>query len=265
MTRLPRAVSRSSKVGSGGGTAIVMAVVGPLEGGGGLADERPCDHPPDSQRINQPAHDLTEFVKPLEPEMALMRGDLQDRVDRGVADRLAGADVLLAEPLDDLGARRMAVAEDARHLALADHRRGQIRRKGGNRIREIAPVETHRQRRRSPNGRTACPCRSKPPAPRHGRRWRADPSRNGETQSCRRFGRLAKPERRHVGDKQRPAAKPLAIRAALGAGFGDMRERVGAGVAIAFGIGRAADAERIQDEEESARHRVIVASLDAQT
>ena len=68
-----------------------------------------------------------------------------------------------------------------------------------------------------------------------------------------------------VWGKQRPLSKPLAIRAPFGASFGDMRQRVGAGVAIAFGVGRTADAERVQDEEESARHRVIVASLDAQT
>jgi hypothetical protein len=44
--------------------------------------------------------------------MDFMRGDLQDRVDGGVTDRLAGADVFLAEAFDDLGAGRMAVAEN---------------------------------------------------------------------------------------------------------------------------------------------------------
>jgi hypothetical protein len=87
----------------------------------------------------------------------------------------------------------------------------------------------------------------------------------GKSQSCRRLGCLAEPERCHVRDKQRPLTKPLAIRAPFGAGFGDVRKRVGAGVTIAFSVGRAADAEGIQDKEESTRHRVIVASLDAQT
>ena len=49
--------------------------------------------------------------------MLLVRGDLEDAVDRGVADRLAGADVLLAELVDDRGARGVAVAEDAGQLA----------------------------------------------------------------------------------------------------------------------------------------------------
>ena len=61
-------------------------------------------------------------------------------------------------------------------------------------------------------------------------------------------------------------AQALAVRAALGAGERDVPERVGTGIAIARGIGGAADAERVEDKEESARHqRVIVACLRPQT
>ena len=95
---------------------VVAPVGGALEGRGGLADERPRDDPADIQRIDQLAHDLAELIKPLEAEMGLVRGDLEDRIGGCVADRLAGPDVLLAEPLDDLGSRRMAVAQDAGQL-----------------------------------------------------------------------------------------------------------------------------------------------------
>jgi hypothetical protein len=81
----------------------------------------------------------------------------------------------------------------------------------------------------------------------------------------RRPCRPAKPERHNVGHGERPFAQALPIGATFCAGLKNMSERVGAGIAIAFGVGRAADAERIQDEEESTRHRVIIASLDAQT
>jgi hypothetical protein len=92
---------------------IVAAVGGALEVGRRLADEGPGDDAADVQRVDQPANDLAERIEPLEAEMGLVRGDLEDGIGRGVADRLAGADVLLAEAGDDVRARGMAVAEDA--------------------------------------------------------------------------------------------------------------------------------------------------------
>ena len=117
---LPRATSRSSSVGSGGGTAKVAPVGRALETGRAFADKRPRDHPPDIQRIDQLAYASAKLIKPFEAEMRLMRGDLDDGIGRCVADRLAGPDVLLAEPLDDFGSRRMAVAQDARNVAFVD-------------------------------------------------------------------------------------------------------------------------------------------------
>src|SRR5438552_1552949 len=124
---------------------IVAAVVGAQEGGSCLAHERPRDHPPDLERIDQPAHRQAKLVKSLQAEMRLVRGDLQYRVYRGVTDRLAGADVLLAEALDDPGSGRMAIAEDARHLAFMDDRGGQPGREGRHGVGKVAPVETPRQ------------------------------------------------------------------------------------------------------------------------
>ena len=94
---------------------------------------------------------LQSVVEPFEPEMRLMRGDLDDRIGRGVADRLAGADMLFAEALDDFGAGGVAVAENARQAGLFhDDRFGQFGGKGRLVLGEIAPVETDRHGRDLP-------------------------------------------------------------------------------------------------------------------
>ncbi len=77
--------------------------------------------------------------------MCLVRRDLEDGVRRRVADRLAGADMLLAETGDDLRARGMAVAENAGHLRRAAERLDKLRRKGVALCREITPIESHRR------------------------------------------------------------------------------------------------------------------------
>ena len=206
-----RAVSRSSSVGSGGGTAKSRRLAVRSKRGGGLADERPGDHPADVQRIDQLARQLAELVEPLEAEMPFMRGDLDNGIRRRVADRLAGPDMLLAEPVDDLGARGMAVAENAgQRLPRRSSPRVSAGGKARHGLREIAPFERHRNARRSPSGRTACPCRSKLSC--------AAPWKD-ETRSVRRpfpkqnplavFAALAKAERQQVRDIERAFAKAL--------------------------------------------------------
>ena len=51
------------------------------------ADERPRDHPADVEPIAEAAADPAEFIEPLEAEGLLVRGDLENRIGRGVADR----------------------------------------------------------------------------------------------------------------------------------------------------------------------------------
>ncbi len=75
--------------------------------------------------------------------------------------------------------------------------------------------------------------------------------------------RVTQTERDHIGYSKRSPAQTLAIRAAFRAGQGDVSERVGTGVAIALGIGRAADAEGIENKEEGARHRRVHCCLSA--
>ncbi len=98
---------------------VVVPVGGALEGLRRLADERPRDHPADVERVAESPRDLADLVEPVEAEVRLVRRDLEDRIGRRVADRLARSDVLLAELLDDRHARGVLVAEDARQFRLA--------------------------------------------------------------------------------------------------------------------------------------------------
>ena len=79
-----------------------------------FADEWARDHPPDLQRIAETPPDAAELVEPLEPKSLFVRGDLKDRVGRGVADRLPRPYMLLAELLDDGGARKHACCRGCR-------------------------------------------------------------------------------------------------------------------------------------------------------
>ena len=74
----------------------------------GRADERPRDHAADPERIAQPARDARRPRRDAPGRSLLVRGDLEHAVGGGVADRLAGPDVLGAERVDDRRARRRA-------------------------------------------------------------------------------------------------------------------------------------------------------------
>ncbi len=233
---------------------IVAPVAGALESGGRLADEGSGDHPADIERIDQPPHDLAERQQAFEPEMRLVGCNLEDRVRGSVADRFAGADMLLAQPGDDLRSRGVAVAEDAGKLRLATDRLDQLRRKGVSLRRKVAPVEH--------DGRT----RNLPVARRRilavrdfvGRAVEAEhPLRlrhAGRRAPACQLGDRYKPQRRHVGKRQRSFAKTLAIAGARGAEFRDMAQSVGTVVAIDRGVRCTADAEGIKNEEKCACH-----------
>ena len=79
-----------------------------------LAHERPRDHAPHFVRTAQNlARRLADLVQLEQRNHFLVRRDLKHAVGRGVDDRRAGPHVLLAQLLDDLGARRRLVAERA--------------------------------------------------------------------------------------------------------------------------------------------------------
>ena len=145
ITLPPAATTRSSNVSPCGRRRVVLAVRRALEGVRGFADERPRDDAADIERLGQLLRDRTDGVEPLETEMRLVRGDLKHRVGRGVADRLAGADVLLAQLADDVGAGGVAIAEDAGQAAARDQRGDEIGREARPRAWEKSPGERHRQ------------------------------------------------------------------------------------------------------------------------
>ena len=249
----PACAARCSRLPSGGGTAKSLRLgvrtksfaVPPTKG---RAMTRPI-----FKRIAEAARDAAELVEPLEPEGLLMRGDLEHGIGRGVADRLPRPQVLLAELLDDVGARGVPVAEDARKPALGDQRCGQRLRKGGDRLREIAPVEIDRRAGDLPmaGGRVLAARRLDPIAPL------AAGSRQREARRRppgRGHHRVAEAERVETRKAERPAPQAVAIASAERAGLGDMAERVGAFVAVSRGVVRAAAADRIEHDDDGAGH-----------
>ena len=91
----------------------VAAVRRALEVGGGLPHERPGDHPADAElEARDLVADAAPAVQLLGRDEVLVGRDLEDAVARRVEDRRAGAEVLLAQLLQDLGARGRLVAQD---------------------------------------------------------------------------------------------------------------------------------------------------------
>ena len=83
---------------------IVVAVGGPFERAG-RADERTRDDAPDTKSpARQVEGNLADAVQLRDGNHVLMGGDLKDAVGGRVDNRLARPDVLLTEPVDDLGA-----------------------------------------------------------------------------------------------------------------------------------------------------------------
>ena len=83
----------------------VTPVSGTLEGRGGLTDKGSGDDAADIVGIEQPPGQTAKRQQAIEAEMLLVRCDLEDGIRGRVADRLAGADMVLAEPGDDLRSR----------------------------------------------------------------------------------------------------------------------------------------------------------------
>ncbi len=124
---------------------VVVPVGRALEARRAAADKGPRDDPTDAIGINQRARHLTQCVQTLQPERGFVRGDLQHRIGRGVDNRPTAAQVLFAELRDDLGARRMAIAE---HAFGAGGLRDGLQEFGRKTLAtrfEIAPVEIDRQ------------------------------------------------------------------------------------------------------------------------
>src|ERR1043165_3408407 len=62
------------------------------------------------------ARDFANLIEAIQRNDFLVRGDLENRISRGVDDWLLRLYVFVAELLDDFGAARRNVAEHARHM-----------------------------------------------------------------------------------------------------------------------------------------------------
>ena len=90
---------------------IVAAIGGPRETAG-LADERTSDHPVHVVRSDQHfPGPLAPIVERLDRDDPFVGGHLKDRVGRRIEDRATRLHVLVAEFVDDLGARGGHVAQ----------------------------------------------------------------------------------------------------------------------------------------------------------
>ena len=142
-------------------------------------------------------------------------------------------------------------------LPSADDRVGQIRREGGSRVREVAPVEWHGDAGESPSGRRACPCPST--FRRHsptGRPVLPAPRGPGEPARSRRRRRSTGRARSRNGSASGPAPQPLPVALSPRAGLRDVAERIGAGIAVGAGIPRSAAADGVHHDEDGAAQAV---------
>ena len=115
-------------------------------------------------------------------------------------------------------------------------------RKGGNGVREIAPVELQRHAGDFPMaGDGVLAARDFGCAAT----WPMSVAASERIAARRRARRLPKPERGHVRHVQRHV-------------LADVAQRVGALVTEGRGIGRTADAEAIEDQEKGAGHRTLL-------
>jgi hypothetical protein len=154
---------------------------------------------------------------------------------------------------DDIGARGVAIAEDARDVAGCADRLHEFRLEGVALRREVAPVEGDGRAGDLPvtRGRVL--------AVRHfaGRAVIAEDARRNVHALWKAAGRgacgMQEPEGRHVGKLQRALPQPRTVGRARRAELGDMAQRVGAKIAEGGRIRPAADAEGIENEEKGPR------------
>ena len=200
----------------------------------GRAGERPRDHAADCVLAGEDlARDLARLVELVERHRLLVRRDLEDGVGRRVDDPLAGLLVLLAELLDDLGARRGLVAEHAAP--------GAVHERVDDVVRE--PVRIRRERLRGDDAHQL---------PVAGGRVLAlrpleEPARDRRRSRLRRAALelldVPEPERLHVRE----------IEAADG--LRDVRERVRALVAVPVGVRQRAGPDGVEHDHAGTRSR----------
>jgi hypothetical protein len=222
----------------GGGrlNRVVTTVSGAAKARVWRPDEWPCDDPADIQGVDQFARDLAYTVQAIEAENVLMRGDLKYAVRGRIADRLLGLQVLCAKLGNDFGAAGVTVPENARQVSALAQVGYKLRRKAGNRTREVAPLEKHRNTRKLPmTGRRILSFGHLAGAAKNPD-WCAMIVEAGRNAAARKPTGLAEPKLHQVrqGQWSSPAG---VIRETTRAGVGDVADRVSAFVPVKLRIG----------------------------
>ena len=221
---------------------VIVAIGGARETAG-RAGERPRDHAAHLVRSAQNlARGLAHLVQFPERDHFLMRGDLEDAVGRRVDDRRAGAHVLLAQFLDDLGAGGGLVAErpaaDAA-FELAHHLGREAVRVQRERLGEVNADHFPMAGGGVFAGRS------------QGAVAVSAGGRGGGSDAGERLD-VAEAEARKVGQLH-------------AANAGDVAQRVAARVAILRGVRHLADADAVENDPDDAgkRHNSTVTSVQA--
>lgn len=162
--------------------------------------------------------------------------------------------MLFAKAGDHLGARGVAIAEDAGDVGFATDRVHHILREGFFAFRKIAPVEHHRRAGDFPMTRWrvlaardfACRTMQAEDPVGHGHAI-------GRFAGCE-FGGLDQAECRHVRQDEWTLPQPLAVAGASRTELGDVAQRIGAVVAIGGRIRSTTDTEGIENEKECTCH-----------
>jgi len=126
-----------------------------------------ANHAADVERVAEAPRDPAQLIEPVAAKNGFMRGDLQNRIRRRVADWRLGPNVLGAETCDDLGSRCMTIAENARKARpWRSKALGQLGAESKARFLENAPRAPGKAPRRFSQCRTAYPCQARASTPK---------------------------------------------------------------------------------------------------
>ena len=110
-----------------------------------LAQKGARNDTPDVIRPDQLKSRFAQCIQALQSEVLFMGCDLEHRVGRGVENRLAAGHMFVAQPLDDLDAGGVTVAQKTRHTGVCLQGIGQLLREGRDLARKVTPVKINRQ------------------------------------------------------------------------------------------------------------------------
>src|SRR5690606_8687981 len=230
-------------------------MAGALEGIRGLAHKGPGYEAADPERLGQRKGDTADDVEPVEPGMGCGGGDLEYAVRRGIADGVAGTDMLLAQFGDDLGARGVFVSQNARQTGAAQELGDKIQREGWLHLREITPIERHRDACNFPvtGGRVLSlgNFASNAEATTLGCGGQIGRQRTGRQRDC-----STQAHGIHIRKAEWAGPQAGTVSSAFSGPLRDMPHRIGAFVTIGSGIGRAPDTDTIEQADNGAGHGV---------